>query len=92
MDTPLWVGRADDLRGFAEAGQRLAEAHAAYAGKLVPEAWDASLGETREALAAHKDHWWRFLSGEYRRAAAEAEALSTSPPQSRDEAARAGRA
>ena len=86
VDTPLWLQRENELRQFVEAASRLASAHAAYSGKLVPEAWTADLAEIRDALATHKGQWWRFLSGEYRRAAASAAALSVSPPASPDEA------
>jgi hypothetical protein len=63
-----WRTRAGDLDEMIASGSALTDLHRKYDAALLPEAWDQDLLETRQVLNAYGRRWWRFLSGDYRRA------------------------
>ena len=66
---PEWTERAAELEALARDALAFARIRAEHDSALIPEAWDhPDVLAHRQALAASGDKWWRFLSGNYRRA------------------------
>ncbi len=75
-----WLTRREEMHEALDAGTALAEIRTRLEATLLPVAWDQDLRETRQALDATGRHWWRFLSGRYRRAKARMTAICRSAP------------
>jgi very-short-patch-repair endonuclease len=63
-----WMQQANRLTEVLQAGEAHAALHQQYDATLLPEAWSQQLLAERATLLAHGDKWWKFLSGDYRRA------------------------
>jgi very-short-patch-repair endonuclease len=68
LRTGDWQARRDEIGNLLKAGLRLSQLHARFDEVLIPEAWDQDLLETRQHLINYGRKWWRFFSGDYRRA------------------------
>ena len=74
-----WLQQAGQLAEALQAGaayQALRQQHAAL---LLPEAWDQQLPAERATLLSYGAKWWRWLSGDYRRARRRLQALWQGP-------------
>ena len=63
-----WLAQASRLVETLQAGTTYTALHQQYDALLLPEAWDQNFLPERAALLAAGDKWWKFLSGDYRRA------------------------
>ncbi|GAA4503036.1 hypothetical protein GCM10023172_27230 [Hymenobacter ginsengisoli] len=63
-----WLHQAARLAEALQAGATHAALRRQHEAVLLPEAWSQQLLAERAALLAYGDKWWRFLSGDYRRA------------------------
>lgn len=70
-----WQVRRDDLQNLVLAGKFLSEAHAKYDEWLIDDAWQQDLVEVRQHYVTKGDKWWRFASGDFRRAKAKLQGL-----------------
>ena len=68
--SPDWLERDDDVSRLVLAGDKLAQLRATYNEWLIEEAWNHDLLAVRQQYAAVGGKWWRFLSGNFRRAKA----------------------
>jgi very-short-patch-repair endonuclease len=63
-----WMQQASRLTEALQAGAAYVALHQQHESALLPEAWEQQLLTERAALLTYGDKWWRFLSGDYRRA------------------------
>ncbi|KAA9331307.1 DUF3320 domain-containing protein [Hymenobacter busanensis] len=63
-----WAPQASALHEILLAGEAQAALHQQYDTVLLPEAWQQQLLAERAAVLAYGDKWWKFLSGDFRRA------------------------
>ena len=63
-----WLHQAGRLTEALQAGAAHAALRQQHNAELLPEAWSQHLLAERAALLAYGDKWWKFLSGDYRRA------------------------
>ncbi|HEY8461704.1 MAG TPA: DUF3320 domain-containing protein [Blastocatellia bacterium] len=63
-----WRARRDEIADLLKAGSRHSQLRALHDATLIPDAWEQDLLETRQHLVNYRRKWWRFISGEYRRA------------------------
>lgn len=75
-----WIRDATALEALARDAERYADLHERSGPRLIPEAWDADVLATRQALAAYGEKWWRFASGAWRKATADLRGLCRSEP------------
>jgi len=68
IDSSLWTAETDRIEDCMKAGAAYAELRRKFSGILLPEAWREDVLETRQALVQYEDKWWKFLSGQYRKA------------------------
>jgi very-short-patch-repair endonuclease/flagellar biosynthesis GTPase FlhF len=68
LQSDIWLKKRNELQKLAEAGQEYAGIHEQYDSLLIPESWDQDLIVTRQAIVSYQDKWWKFLSGDYRKA------------------------
>ena len=68
LDTSEWVSNRAELEVLLSAGARMSALHADYEGMLLPEAWEANVLASRDALVTYGPKWWRFLAGDWRMA------------------------
>ncbi|SES71185.1 DUF3320 domain-containing protein [Hymenobacter actinosclerus] len=64
----FWRQPDSPLPAAYEAGTAILSLHAAHDGALLPEAWGQNLTAERAVLETTGPKWWRWLSGDYRRA------------------------
>lgn len=79
LSTQDWQLRRDALRELFGAGRRMAALQAQHGPNLLELAWTQDLLPIRQALMAHGQKWWRFLSGPFKQAKAQLQALMTGP-------------
>ena len=72
---PGWATEAERITDIAGAARRYAEIRARHDRVLMPEAWDQDVLDTRQALRAYGDKWWRFLSRPFRDASRQVRGL-----------------
>ena len=65
-----WIDRGDDISRLVLAGNKLAQLRATYGEQLIEQAWSQDLLAVRQQYAGVGGKWWRFLSGDFRRAKA----------------------
>jgi hypothetical protein len=65
-----WLESDSALAEMLAAGARLRQCLDSFQTRLKPEAWTADLAEVRTQIVRAGEHWWRFLSGSYRRSLA----------------------
>ncbi|MDE0081455.1 MAG: DUF3320 domain-containing protein [Gammaproteobacteria bacterium] len=70
-----WVRDAPALEALAKDAESYADLHERWGPRIIPDAWDADVLATRQALAAYGTEWWRFASGVWRRAVADLRGL-----------------
>lgn len=63
-----WIQQADALSEALQAGAAHTALHQQYEAVLLPEAWQQELLPERAAVLSYGGKWWRFLSGDFRRA------------------------
>lgn len=63
-----WAQQASRLTEVLHAGEAYAALRHQYAATLLPEAWSQQFLAERAALLAYGHKWWKWLSGDYRRA------------------------
>ncbi|GAA4379332.1 DUF3320 domain-containing protein [Hymenobacter koreensis] len=63
-----WAQQASALQEILQAGAAYTALHQQYDVLLLPEAWQQQLLAERAAVLAYGDKWWKFLSGDFRRA------------------------
>ncbi len=63
-----WLTQASRLADTLRAGVAYQGLRRQYEAVLLPEAWAQSLLAERAALLTYGNKWWKFLSGDYRRA------------------------
>lgn len=68
LRSDLWEARRNELEKLSAEGRSYSQIRAKFDPLLLSEAWNQDLLQTRQALVAYQDKWWKFLSGEYRRA------------------------
>lgn len=68
LRTGDWQVRRDQIAQLLQVGARHTEIHAGFDAKLISEAWDQALLPARQVLSTVGRKWWRWLSGDYRRA------------------------
>ena len=71
-----WLLRTDALFALLAAGQAMSALRQTFADRLIDAAWDQDLLPVRQALLAHGAKWWCFLSGEFRAAKRQLQALA----------------
>ncbi|WBO84230.1 DUF3320 domain-containing protein [Hymenobacter yonginensis] len=64
----FWQQPHSPLPAAQQAATTLNELRQRHAATLLPEAWDQDLAAERAVLLTTGSKWWRFLSGDYRRA------------------------
>ncbi|TGE26538.1 DUF3320 domain-containing protein [Hymenobacter metallicola] len=74
-----WVQQVGRVREVLLAGASYAALHQQYDATVLPEAWKQPWLEERTALLAYGDKWWKFLSGDYRRARKRLQSLWRGP-------------
>lgn len=74
-----WGSRRQELEKLAQDGLAYGQVRKEHDGRLIPEAWEQNLLETRGSLVAFRKKWWRILSGAYRRAKRTATSLRSDP-------------
>jgi very-short-patch-repair endonuclease len=68
IESTLWLEKQAELEKWALAGQDFSKLREKYDELFIAEAWDQDLWMTRKSIATYQDKWWRFLSGDYRKA------------------------
>lgn len=76
LASPDWLLRKDALFTLLAAGQAMSALRQAFADRLIDAAWEQDLLSVRQALVAHGAQWWRFLSGEFRAAKRQLQAVA----------------
>lgn len=76
ISTQEWQQRRDALSTLIEAGQAMSDVRARYSDQLIELAWDKDLLSVRQALMTYGAKWWRFLSGEFKSARQQLQALA----------------
>jgi very-short-patch-repair endonuclease/DNA polymerase III delta prime subunit len=76
-----WQERRDELASLITSGRALSQAHASYDEWLIDEAWQQDLLDVRQQYVTMGPKWWRFLSGDFRRAKAKLQGLCRKPLQ-----------
>lgn len=85
-DASIWSEEPERIVNLAETGARYAEIHDTYDERLIPEAWEQDVLETRQRLAKHGEKWYRWVLSDWRSARDEVTALcQTDPPSTNDE-------
>lgn len=81
VKSTIWTGEKESLRKWIEAGRAYNKIHDQYDAVLIPEAWNQDMLETRQSLVRYQDKWWRFLSGDYRKAKSKVVGLLKNPKE-----------
>ncbi|QNE41884.1 DUF3320 domain-containing protein [Hymenobacter sp. NBH84] len=76
---PAWSQQHSRLTAAWQAGEKQQQLHQQYDAQLLPEAWQQELLAERAALLQYGDKWWKFLSGDYRRARKRLQSLWQAP-------------
>lgn len=76
LASPDWLLRRDALFTLLAAGQAMSALSQVFADRLIDAAWEQDLLPVRQALVAHGAQWWRFLSGEFRTAKRQLQAVA----------------
>ncbi|MBC6612377.1 DUF3320 domain-containing protein [Hymenobacter sp. BT507] len=76
---PTWGQQHNRLVAALQAGEKQQQLHQQYDTQLLPEAWQQELLAERATLLQYGDKWWKFLSGDYRRARKRLQSLWQAP-------------
>jgi DNA polymerase III delta prime subunit/very-short-patch-repair endonuclease len=68
LTTDDWQQRRDRIRALVEAGTFMQDLQRRHADKLIDQAWAADVLSLRGPWATAGTKWWRFLSGDFRKA------------------------
>ncbi|MDU0369913.1 DUF3320 domain-containing protein [Hymenobacter endophyticus] len=74
-----WIQQVSYLAQVLQAGADYVALHQQFAAVLLPEAWGQELQAERAALLTYGGKWWKFLSGDYRRARQRLQSLWRGP-------------
>ncbi|MGI4864087.1 MAG: DUF3320 domain-containing protein [Janthinobacterium lividum] len=75
----FWAQPNSPLPAAQQAAAALNDLHQRYDDVLLPEAWGQNLAAERAILITTGTKWWRFLSGDYRRARRQLQQLWRGP-------------
>ena len=75
----VWAQQVGRLSEVLQAGAVYTAQHQQYEAVLLPEAWDQQWLAERAALLAYGGKWWKFMSGDYRRARKHLQSVWRSP-------------
>jgi very-short-patch-repair endonuclease len=75
----IWSAGVEGLRELLAHGRAFALAAAAVGDRVIVEAWTQDFSAVRQAIAAHGESFFRFLSGDYRRAIAAVRGVMSAP-------------
>ncbi|MGD9807754.1 MAG: DUF3320 domain-containing protein [Deferribacterales bacterium] len=64
-----WTSSPDAIRNTIANVQQVQSSYNDYQSVLIEEAWETDFLNERKVIASVGDKWWRFLSGDYRKAA-----------------------
>jgi very-short-patch-repair endonuclease len=79
LQTQDWQLRRDTLKSLLRAGYEMAEQRRLIGAQVIEAAWEQDFLSTRQALLAHGNKWWRFLSGDWRRAKRFVQSIAAAP-------------
>lgn len=79
LSTQDWQVRRDSLRDLIKAGRWMSELKQQQAAALLDEAWEHDMLSIRQALLTYGPKWWKFMSGAYKQAKGQLQALSKAP-------------
>lgn len=86
LSTQDWQLRRDALRALIDAGHGMSALRQGLDAVLIDVAWEQDLLPVRQVLLSHGRKWWRFLSGEYKKAKRQLQSLARAElPKSADE-------
>jgi very-short-patch-repair endonuclease len=68
LTTDDWQQRGDQIKVLLTAGSEIGAIKQARGGQLIEQAWKADLLTARQLWATTGKKWWRFISGDFRRA------------------------
>ena len=68
VDSDKWLTRETELETLINAGLKLVRIHVEFDPAVMPDAWNQDLFGIKQILVSRGDRWWRWLSGDYRRA------------------------
>jgi very-short-patch-repair endonuclease len=68
LNSGKWTQERSVLEQTLEAGFAYRSLRQKHENRLIPEAWEQDLLETRQTLVRFEGKWWRFLSGDFRKA------------------------
>ena len=74
-----WQARRDELKYLINSGSQLSSLHSHYDDQFIDAAWEQDVLLERQYFIAYGKKWWRFLSGNYRRAKARLEGFCKKP-------------
>lgn len=77
LSTQDWQLRRDALRDLIKAGRRMSTLKSQHATAVLDVAWEHDMLPIRQALMTYGPKWWKFMSGTYRQAKGQLQALST---------------
>lgn len=79
LSTQDWQLRRDTLRDLIKVGRRMSELKAQHAAALLEVAWEHDMLPIRQTLMTYGPKWWKFMSGTYRQAKGQLQALAKTP-------------
>lgn len=75
LTTDDWQQRRESLQALIAAGKQISDTKAKHQATVIDQGWQADLLTARQAYVTKGDKWWRFASGDYRRAKAQLQGL-----------------
>jgi very-short-patch-repair endonuclease/DNA polymerase III delta prime subunit len=69
LHSDRWVTDSDNILATLSKANELKTSYSNYHAVLIDEAWDTDFLNERKVIASVGNKWWRFLSGDYRKAA-----------------------
>jgi very-short-patch-repair endonuclease len=78
-----WLSREGEIHETLNLGRRYRDLRSQYDGTLRMEAWSRDVADVRQTCAQLGGKWWRFLSGQWRRAKREITSLCISAAPSK---------
>lgn len=79
LSSAEWQGRRDELASLISSGKALSQAHERFDEWVIDEVWQQDLIDVRQQYVTMGPKWWRFISGDFRRAKARLQGLCRKP-------------
>lgn len=79
LKSDLWLTKRRELEKLHEEGQGYSKIQKKFAPLFISEAWNQDLLTARQSIVAHQGKWWKFLSGDFRKAKNKVAALYRNP-------------